>query len=61
MQLTQHFTLAEFTAAQLRASTGCTAQRAENWLPHITHACAILLRDGCDLLDVLGRRLHVST
>ena len=41
MQLTQHFTLAEFTAAQLRASTGCTAQRAENWLPHITHACAI--------------------
>ena len=30
-------------------------------LKHLTHACAILLRDGCDLLDVLGRRLHVST
>jgi len=30
-------------------------------LKPLTHACALLLRDGCDLLDVLGRRLHVST
>ena len=28
-------------------------------LKHITHAAALLLRDGCDLLDVLGRRLHL--
>ena len=30
-------------------------------LKQLAHACALLLRDGCDLLDVLGRRLHVST
>ncbi|MQT32841.1 short-chain dehydrogenase [Pseudomonas sp. FSL R10-1350] len=28
-------------------------------LKHITQPCAILLRDGCDLLDVLGQRLQV--
>ena len=28
-------------------------------LKHITPPCAILLRDGCDLLDVLGQRLQV--
>lgn len=28
-------------------------------LKHITRPCAILLRDGCDLLDVLGQRLQV--
>ena len=28
-------------------------------LKHITHAAALLLRDGCDLLDALGRRLQV--
>ncbi|MFP3518615.1 short-chain dehydrogenase [Pseudomonas sp. SIMBA_077] len=28
-------------------------------LKHITQPCAILLRDGCDLLDTLGQRLQV--
>lgn len=28
------------TAEQLRAATGCTAARADHWLPHITKACA---------------------
>jgi putative chitinase len=27
------------TAQQLRAATGCTAARADEWLPHITRAC----------------------
>lgn len=27
------------TAQQLRAATGCTAARADDWLPHITKAC----------------------
>ena len=27
------------TANQLRVSTGCTAARADDWLPHITKAC----------------------
>ncbi|MCU1728955.1 short-chain dehydrogenase [Pseudomonas sp. 7P_10.2_Bac1] len=28
-------------------------------LKHITQAAALLLRDGCDLMDALGRRLQV--
>ncbi|KMN04911.1 short-chain dehydrogenase [Pseudomonas helleri] len=28
-------------------------------LKYLTQPCAILLRDGCDLLDVLGQRLQV--
>lgn len=28
-------------------------------LKHLTHASAILLRDGCDLLNVLGQHLQV--
>ena len=27
------------TAQQLRAATGCTAARADEWLPHIARAC----------------------
>ena len=27
-------------------------------LKHITQAAALLLRDGCDLMDALGRRLQ---
>jgi putative chitinase len=27
------------TAQQLRAATGCTAERADEWLPHIARAC----------------------
>ncbi len=27
------------TAQQLRAATGCTTARADEWLPHITRAC----------------------
>lgn len=29
------------TTTTLRESTGCTADRADDWLPHITRACAI--------------------
>ena len=28
-------------------------------LKHITHAAALLLHDGCDLIEVPGRRLQV--
>ena len=29
-------------------------------LKHITQAAALLLRDGCDLMDALGRRLQAQ-
>lgn len=29
-------------------------------LKHITEAAALLLRDGCDLMDALGRRLQAQ-